>query len=521
MKSVFTNTDVLDVEKKIISKMEIPSIILMENAGKNSADYIYNYYNEKKFDNIFILAGKGNNAGDAFVISRHLISKGLKVRLLLFYEPKDFKGDALTNYLILKNSFLTDNLIIKRIKSFSDFKKEDYSGNNLFVDAVFGIGFKGELEKRLKDIFSFINSIYNKKVISIDIVSGLSDEFNPDSFLNADVTLTMGVKKINTLFNTGKLKSGLIKVMNIGISEIEFGVHNKKKIYELEDTDVKGNIPIRNRLSHKYSSGKTFILGGSPGLSGAAYLSSVSALRIGCGAVILGIPESMNSILETKTTEVITYPLSETNEHTISDSNYKKISDKIDWSDVTLLGPGIGRNEITLSLIRNIIKNKIAILVIDADGLFALKDNLNILKRHNGKIILTPHYGEFSNLTGLTTEEIQKDLINISKSFAKKYKVILVLKNAPTIITDGDYLFINPTGKENLATIGSGDVLAGIISGLYAQTRNPLVSALLGVFIHGKCGDALYESSGSSSTLAGDLINKIPEIKMLYSDSAC
>jgi NAD(P)H-hydrate epimerase len=255
-------------------------------------------------------------------------------------------------------------------------------------------------------------------------------------------------------------------------------------------------------------------VGGSPGFTGATYLSSLSALRIGSGAVVLGIPASLNHILETKTTEVITLPLEDTKEQTLSENAYSKISERIKWADAILLGPGLGRNEESLSLIRNIIKQNDERFVIDADGLFAFKDKPELLKKKKNKIIITPHYGEFSNLSGFNVDEIKKDIVNISKTFAKKYNVILVLKNSPTIITDGDYFYINPSGKENLATIGTGDVLAGIISGLYSQIKEPLQSALLGVYIHGKCGDEIYRKTGNSSTIAGDLIEKIPEIKM-------
>ena len=149
--------------------------------------------------------------------------------------------------------------------------------------------------------------------------------------------------------------------------------------------------------------------------------------------------------------------------------------------------------------------------------MFAIKGKPEVFKLNPGRIILTPHYGEFSNLTGLSINGIKKDLVNVSKSFAKKFKVILVLKNAPTIITDGDYFYINSTGKENLASIGTGDVLSGIITSLYSQTNNPLRSAILGVYIHGRCGDDLYNEFGGSSTLAGDLISKIPSVKLSLS----
>ncbi|MCX6164186.1 MAG: NAD(P)H-hydrate dehydratase, partial [Ignavibacteriae bacterium] len=332
--------------------------------------------------------------------------------------------------------------------------------------------------------------------------------------LVADYTLTMGIKKFNSVFNVGREVSGKIVVMNIGIKSEEFDKYNSKNIYEIFDEDVKNVIPKRGINSNKYTNGKLFIVSGSAGFSGASYLCSLSALKTGCGAVILGIPESLNPIMEAKTTEVITLPLQETEEQSLSGFAYQKISEKIKWSNAVLIGPGIGRNEETLALVRRIITESDCPMVLDADGIFAFKGHLDLLRKQNGKIIITPHYGEFSNLTGYTTEDIKKNIYEISVEFAKKYNVILVLKNSPTIITDGKSFYINSTGRENLATVGSGDVLSGIIAGILTQNKNPLKSSLAGVFIHGRCGDILFGKTGANSTIASELIYEIQNVKM-------
>jgi NAD(P)H-hydrate epimerase len=513
MKSVFTNKEILEAEKKIITSLGIPSVILMENAGKNSASFIFKYAQENLLNNVYILSGKGNNAGDGFVIARHLINIGLFVNVLLLFDPKELKGDSLTNFNIIRK-YPENNLSVKNISGLSDFKKAVITSDNLFIDAVFGIGFKGELENRIKNIFKYINSSNRKKIISIDMVSGLDLNYNTSECLNANVTLSMGSKKISTLFGEGKLKSGEVKNVNIGVDSKEFDKFNTQKIFEVEFDDIKGHLPKRSPLAHKYNSGKVFIAAGSPGFTGAAFLSSLSSLRTGSGAVVLGIPESLNPIMEAKTTEVITFPLPETSENSIAGGAFDKIKEKISWADAVLLGPGIGRNHDTGNLIIRILKEIKSNYVIDADALFALKNNLDVLKKNKGKIILTPHYGEFSNLIGLSIPEIKKNLINISKSFAKKYGIILVLKNSPTIVTNGEYTFINSSGKENLATIGTGDVLSGIIVSLFSQSKNSLLSAIQGVYIHGRCGDELYGVHNVNSTIASDLIEKLPEIKL-------
>lgn len=511
MKSVFFNSEVLDAEKKIISNLNIPSLLLMENAGLNSADFICNLISEKCFDKILILAGKGNNAGDGFVIARHLAIKNIEVNVFMLYPETDLKGDALFNFEIIKN--IGGKISINPGSDFPDFLKMHGDSELLIIDSVFGIGFKGELDKSIQTIFRKINSLKNKTVVAIDTVSGLSHYYGKSEYLYADYTLSMGIKKFNSIFDYGREASGKNIVMNIGLPGQEFDKYNERKIFEIEKSDIKGVIPERKINSNKYSNGKLFALCGSVGFTGAAYLSSLSALKIGCGAVILGIPKSLNRILESKTTEVITLPLPETDEKTFSKLSFEKISEKINWCNTMLIGPGIGRNPETLALVRKIVQETEKPVVLDADGIFAFKDNLDIFKKKKCKLILTPHYGEFSNLTGLKLEEIKNNIYEVSVEFAKKYDVTLVLKNSPTIVTDGDVFYINSTGRENLATVGSGDVLAGIIAGIFSQNKDPLKSSVAGVYIHGRSGDILFNKTGSNSTIASDLIGELINVK--------
>ena len=217
--------------------------------------------------------------------------------------------------------------------------------------------------------------------------------------------------------------------------------------------------------------------------------------------------------MELKTTEVITLPLK--SEKYFTNESVDIITKKIEWSDAVLIGPGIGRESDTMSFMRSIVKKFNKNFVIDADGIFAFKNNLDLLNKEMSSIVLTPHFGEFANLLGITVDELKQDFINIAKKFASDFNVVLVLKNSPSIITDGNITLINSTGRENLATIGSGDVLSGIISSLVSQMKDvPLINiASSGVYLHGYCGDKLYELYGSSGTIAGDLIEIIPAAK--------
>lgn len=518
MKNVFFNIDVLDIEKKLMEKYKIPSIVLMENAGMKCAEIIWNYFIKENCTRIVILAGKGNNAGDGFVIARHLYSKNLTaeiyapMHIFQCYPVDDLKGDALINFNIVKELFRSDYFeIFEDVTKIIDITEID-NEKILFVDAVFGIGFKGTLEDKVKNVFSDISQFVDDKfIIAIDTPSGLDDYTDSSDCLKADVTISMGVRKFNTLFYAGREVSGNIEIVDIGISNTKFDDFNEKEIYIIEQDDTFFDEIPRGINSHKYNNGKLFVLAGSEGFTGAAYLSAQSALRAGCGSVILGIPEGLNAIMEAKTTEVITLPLM--SEKYLTNESYDKINDKLEWADAVLIGPGIGRESNTLSFVRNLVKKYDKNFVIDADGIFAFKGNLDYLKKEKCSTIITPHFGEFANLLDIPLDELKKDFYNIAKEFALKYNVVLILKNAPTIITDGKGFFINSCGRENLATIGSGDVLSGIVASLYAQSGDIVNCSISGVYLHSYCGDKLYDIHGDSGTIAGDLIEQIPLAK--------
>jgi NAD(P)H-hydrate epimerase len=517
MKNIFFNKDVLDAEKKLMLKYNIPSIVLMENAGVKSAEIIWDYFIKEKCTRIVILTGKGNNAGDGFVIARHLLAYNsdkevyFPINIFQCYPAEELKGDALINYNIVKELFTSDFYEItndpERLNNFLD----DDNEKILFVDAVFGIGFNGKLDESVIKIFSDISQFAdNKFIVAIDTPSGLDNYLEADDCLKADVTISMGVRKFNTLFYEGREVSGEIKVVDIGLPNEKFDEYNKDGIYLFEKDDTAFEETIRTVNSHKYNNGKFFILAGSEGFSGAAYLCAQSALRAGSGAVILGIPEGLNPIMEAKTTEVITLPLK--SDKYLTNESYDRINEKIEWSDAVLIGPGIGRASETMALVRKIVRQQDKNFIIDADGIFAFKGHTDLLRKETNSIILTPHFGEFAGLLDMSLDDLKKDFINIAKEFAKEYNVTLVLKNSPTIITNGEFVYVNSCGRENLATIGSGDVLSGIIGSLIAQTKDISIVAS-GVYLHSSCGDMLYRTLGNSGTLAGDLVDIIPQAK--------
>ncbi len=511
MKSIFFNKDVLAMEKALMKETGISSAVLMENAGRNSAAIISDIFHSGNFTNVYIITGKGNNAGDGFVAARHLCIKNIPVEIIMLYSESELKGDALLNYNILKSS----SSVKFTFSIIENFKNESlHCGSKpLIVDCIFGTGFKGTLPAEVKNSVEVVNNIKNRYIVSLDVPSGLSGLNSDQSMIKADITIAMGTIKAETLFRTGKLNSGEKVIADIGIPPSDYQNFNKEKLYLNEARDFKDIVNKRGALSHKYSNGKVFVLAGSKNLSGAAYMSSTSTLHTGAGAVVLGFPEHLHNILGAKVNEIMILPLPENEEGTLSKSGMKSISEKIDWCDCLLIGPGLSKNMETRSLVSEIILKNDVKMVVDADGIDGLKKSLSKLKERKNKIIVTPHIAEFSRLTGISIDEIEKDIFNIARKFAKKYNLILILKNAPTIITDGETIIVNTTGKENLATAGTGDILSGITASLYSINDDAFKTASMACYIHGRCGDILYTVYNKSSTIATDLITKINEVK--------
>jgi len=272
----------------------------------------------------------------------------------------------------------------------------------------------------------------------------------------------------------------------------------------------------RNLDSNKGDFGKIFILAGSPKFSGAAVLCSAAAMRSGAGLVTLGIPEGINrAIIKIKPKEVMTLPLPETKQGTLSLKGYNKVNNFIKEINILAIGPGLTQNKSTQSLVRKVIANTDKLTVIDADGLNALVGHLNILMAlsvGSRQLILTPHPGEMAKLLGVCVKKVQDNREEIAKKFARDYKVTMVLKGHHTVVADNNgQLHINKTGNPGMATAGSGDVLTGMIAAFLGQSLNSFDAAKFAVYLHGLAGDLAAKEKTEMGMIASDIIDKIPE----------
>jgi NAD(P)H-hydrate epimerase len=505
---VVLNEEMKKIDKITIEQYGIPGIVLMENAGLGVVDEIIQDFD--RTSKVTIVCGRGNNGGDGFVIARHLFNKGYDIKIFVAGGSENISGDALINYKIIKNLNIDVEEIVKD-EEISKLK-ESISHSSVVVDALFGTGLNSDVHGRAEKIINIIND-YSKYVIAVDIPSGVNGNNGQicNVAVKADKTISFGFPKLGNVVFPGAEYNGKLVLKDIGIpNKVIESINLRRSIIDKEVVGV--SLPKRNRDSHKGNFGKADIIAGSIGMEGAAILTSKAALRSGLGLLRLYIAESLNAIIKTSVPEAITVPQQEMRKGIIGIHNIATILEGTKGTDVVAVGPGCKKTPELSEIIQSLLKELEIPIVIDADGLNVLAKNIEWLSQKKSKIVITPHLGEMSRLTGISIDEIKKNKVKVAEEFAKKWDVITVLKGASTIVASPDgKVFINTTGNPGMATAGSGDVLTGIVTGLIAQGIEPLMSAIIGVYIHGLAGDKAAEEKGEYGLIAGDIIEKLPE----------
>lgn len=492
-------------DKITSDKIGLKGIILMENAGKKSAEIIETEILDD-YDSIAVICGTGNNGGDGFVIARWLYNHGFDVSCFVVGNEKKFSQLAKINYDILKNL----QCEIKFIKSEKDVEIlfNQLQNFDLIVEAIFGIGLKGKITGFRKKVIETINNQFGV-IVSIDIPSGINSQTGQigNVAINADYTITMANLKYGHLLYPGREFSGEIFIVDIGISPKTF-IENMPTDEVL--TDISEFFPLRKANSHKGNFGKVALLAGSPGFTGAGIMAANSALEMGSGLITLLHPKSLSQIFESSLVEIMTKAVRETKSGTISINSKKEILAFTKECDAIAIGPGISRNDETATFVREFLISNNKPTVIDADAINAFENHQNELEKIKNKpYIFTPHIKEFSRLIQISIDEIRSDKLKFSTEFAKKYGVILLLKGNTSIITDGEKITFNTTGNPGLSTGGSGDVLTGIILSLLGQNFSSYDAARVGAYILGRTADILAEKIGEISVTPTKLIKNI------------
>ncbi len=515
---VLTSNQMKEIDRTAIEDIGILGPILMENAGLQIFKKLRENFPEVSKEKIVIVAGKGNNGGDGFVVARHLYNHGADPSVLLLASKKDVRGDAAVNLKMAEKI----GIKISEVCSPKDWKlqKEKIFQSSVLVDAIFGTGLikpaQGLYAKAIEDINK--SKAYK---IAVDIPSGLSS----DTFqiigpcVRADLTVTLAAPKIAHVFPPAEEYVGELVVADISVPSFLFNDENLK----LEFVEKKTVLPYfrrRSKDTHKGTYGHLFIVSGSLGKTGAAVMAGKAALKMGAGLVTVGTPESCLPIVARSMDELMTEPLPETPEKTLSHEALKKVLSLLKGKDALLIGPGISTHKSTTELVLALIPKINLPAVVDADALNILASKPEIIKSMRQPVVLTPHPGEFARLLNLSTREVVERKLELAPQFAQEYGVYLVLKAYRTITATPDgRVFVNPTGNPGMATAGSGDVLSGMIASMIIQEKNLLEAILAAVYIHGLSGDIGAEKLGEKALTAGDIIRYLPSgLRLLESE---
>lgn len=498
---VVTAKEMAEIDRTTIEDVGIPGAVLMENAGRKIVSVICRVLAQVRGANVVILCGKGNNGGDGYVVARYLNNLGAQVKVRMIAEAKELKGDAALNCSILARLDI-DMAKFEARQHASELQQAD-----VIVDALLGTGVTGALKSGLADIVTLANDSRAMK-FAIDLPTGMVADTGAvlGACFNADHTVTMGHLKRGLLFSPGREQAGAVHIADIGfppsVSEAS-GV----RCYRTTRAFVQHALPRRQMATFKNRCGQVLVIAGSPGMTGAATLSSEAALRAGAGMAMLAIPQSLNSVLEQKLTEVMTLPLPETSEQTVSFQASQILSDKFEWANTLAVGPGLTTQEDSARLVNWILDEYDGKIVLDADALNCLSQTPDAIRKARGDLILTPHPGELARLTNIEAREILSDPIEVAKRVASDFNVVLVLKGAPTVVASPDGVcFVNSTGNPGMATAGMGDVLTGVIAGLCAQGASPVDAAIVGVYSHGLAADLAQSEAGQMALIAGDVL---------------
>lgn len=510
-----TASEMQQMDRETIESFGIPGRVLMENAGLGATRVLLDQFDNIINKNVGVIAGRGNNGGDGFVIARYLAQKGYDVTVYLLAESAGVKGDAAANLKLLAPL----NVPVVEMPDEQSFlaHKTGMLHQEIWIDALLGTGLKSDVKGYFKKIIEFINAL-GKPVFSVDIPSGLNSDTGQvcGACIRAQATATFAFAKTGHILFPGAEYTGYLEIIDIGIPNY-IAKNIRPKQHLLTQEKIRTTFRPRIPDAHKGTTGHVLVVSGSVGKTGAAAMTAMSAMRSGAGLVTLAIPESLNTVLETQVLEAMTCPLPETENGIVGESSFNKIMDLLSGKKCLVIGPGLGEAAETKKLVHRIIKESPVTIVIDADGLNNIAGSTEILKKAKAPLILTPHPGEMARLMDSTAGSVQKDRITWAREFAEKFNVHVVLKGARTIIAHPDgNIFINPTGNPGMASGGMGDVLTGIIAGLVAQGYSPESATHAGVYLHGAAADTLAKKIGPFGYLATEVMNAIPsQIKLL------
>ncbi len=496
--------------------------LLMERAGWGIYAALRQQFGGLRRRAILIFCGRGNNGGDGLVVARLLEERRLHPEVFLLADPGSLAPDAQeqwTRYLALggRHHVVADaDRLATRVRHAC---RAGTLTPPLVLDALLGTGSRGAprgLCGAAVTLIQQLRATTGAEVLAVDLPTGLDADTGqvPGAAVAADLTVTMAYAKVGFFAYPGRLHTGRVRVVDIGIPRgVEAAVGLHLNLMTVEEARLAR--PTRRPDAHKGQVGRLLIVGGSVGMTGAPALAARAALRSGAGLVTLAVPASLNPILEAKLTEAMTFPCPESSAGGLSRQTLARIRARAERTDVHVVGPGMGRDPEAQDLVREMMATVAGPLIVDADGLYALGAADWRRELDGPPPILTPHLGEMERLEAVAPEHPgqleEQPPWSRAMAYARSHRCVLVLKGAPTVVADpAGEVWINPTGNPGLATGGSGDVLTGIIAALVGQHLDPATAARLGVFLHGLAADLAREDTGAAGLQPSDVIEYIP-----------
>ena len=503
---VITAETMKELDTRTIRDYGISGLQLMECAGRCCADEIVAEFAVP--GRAVVLVGKGNNGGDGSVIARLLLEKGWSITVIVLSERDQITGDAAIQLEKLPEEIIQYSV---RKGHLASRYMDVISDADIVVDALFGTGLRGLVSGMYLEAINLINAS-GRPVFAVDIPSGIHGSTGRvlGNAVKAHTTITFALAKLGHILYPGSEHTGRLVIADIGIPP---NLMESTAGYDFLDSEmVRPLIRCRDRQAHKGHFGHCLIIAGSTGKSGAAALSANSAVRSGSGLVTVAAPESIHTILEIKTTEAMTVPLPDSGAGHITDDAFASIELLLPGKSAVAIGPGLGHHGGTGALLKKLLETITVPVVIDADGLNALAEDVTVLQLKKSKqIVLTPHPGEMSRLLGTALPTAESISISAVQDFARTHGVFVVLKGARSIIASPyGTTAINGSGNPGMASGGMGDVLTGIIASLLGQGYTAWDACRLGVFLHGFAADMVAQKKGEIGLTATDVLEQVP-----------
>jgi hydroxyethylthiazole kinase-like uncharacterized protein yjeF len=505
---ILNTAQMREADRFTIEDIGIPSLVLMENAGRQVVAAMEVAYEEQLNGRVAVLCGRGSNGGDGFVVARTLLQRGIDAVVFVLGSLADVRGDARTNLDILGR--LGATVVEINDEQSWELHFSEISQCTLIVDAIFGTGLKTAVAGMMETVFADVNAS-DIPTVAIDLPSGLSAD-TPHlvgDCIHASMTVTLAAPKLPLILPPGETHAGDIVIADIGIPhEVVEGLEGPH-VELLTPEQLRELVEPRAADSHKGDFGRVTVVAGSRGKTGAALLAAMGALRSGAGLVTVATPSSCLPIVASMAPELMTEPLAEAEEGTLAAAAIDRVLEMN--QDVIACGPGIGRMPGVAEFVRALLDRATVPLVLDADAITVLAaDPGRLVGKEERDVIITPHPGEMARLIGADVDDVQANRLQVATDFATTHRVYVVLKGHRTLIaTPEGRVFINPTGNAGMATGGTGDLLTGMIAAWLAQILDAEAACRLAVFLHGVAGDIAEAEHGQVAMTATDVLGHL------------